>query len=315
MSADNNTTTISQGFYAGQPKEERDALRNQIKLQKEEEKDRVKAEKKLAAEAAKAEKKAAAQASKLEKNTATEANKAATKAEKKAAAEAAKADKKAEKKAATEAAKVEKKAAAQAAKAEKKAAAQVAKAEKKAAAKAEKKDNAQPDENHKSGITEDISTTISSSDIAEQDSNDAIQINDNSIKNKTDGISNKNLKFLVFAFYIMSNSFNINNEFPVNDFVNNSFMNDNLKFSQFIEHFFKNFNSIFDQFCLFKNNDFKHIHLLNHILNLNNHNLDIDVKLHVIDGIKVLIDKNNIVYQFDNHSPIGIWKKNKINII
>ena len=113
----------------------------------------------------------------------------------------------------------------------------------------------------------------------------------------------------------MSNSFNANNEFPVEDFVKNSFLNDFHKFSIFIEHFFKNFNSIFEQFSLFKNNHFKHIHLLNDILNLNNQNLDIDVKLHVIDGLKVLIDKNNIVYHFDNHSPIGIWKDNKIKLL
>ena len=328
MSADNNTTTtttttVSLGGYAAQQKEEGHALRNQNKLQKEEEKARVKDEKKAAAEAAKAEKKAANEAAKAEKKAANEA----AKVEKKAANEAAKA----EKKAANEAAKVEKKAAN---KAEKKTANEAAKAEKKAANKAEKKTaneatkvgkkaankaaaeaggktNSQPD-NDISDITEDPCGQTSYSEIQQLDSNIDITMSDNSKKNEHDDLSNKNLKFMVFAFYIMRNAVNANKEFDVNLFVNCNRINDLQKFAEMMELFFKNFNSIHQQFSLFKNNHFNHFHLLSDIAFYKNNAIDIDVKLHIINGQKVLIDKNNIVYHFRNHIPIGVWRNNQI---
>jgi len=317
MSADNNTTTtVSIGGYAAQQKEEGHALRNQNKLQKEEEKARVKAEKKAAAEAAKAEKKAAAEAAKVEKKAAAEA----AKVEKKAAAEAAKVEKKAankaEKKTANEAAKVEKKAAN---KAEKKTANEATKVGKKAANKAAAEaggeTNSDPDtqlDNDISDITEDHCGQTSYSEIQQLDSNIDITSSDNSKKNEHDDLSNKNLKFMVFAFYIMRNAVNANKEFDVNQFVNCNRINDLQKFAEMMELFFKNFNSIHQQFSLFKNNHFNHFHLLSDIAFYKNNAIDIDVKLHIINGQKVLIDKNNIVYHFRNHIPIGVWRNNQI---
>jgi len=333
MSADNNTTTttttttVSLGGYAAQQKEEDHALRNQNKLQKEEEKARVKDDKKAAAEAAKAEKKAANEAAKAEKKAANEAAKVekkaaneAAKVEKKAANEAAKVEKKAankaEKKAANEAAKVEKKAAN---KAEKKTANEAAKVEKKAANKAAAeaggKTNSDPDtqpDNDISDITEDPCGQTSYSEIQQLDSNIDITMSDNSKKNEHDDLSNKNLKFMVFAFYIMRNAVNANKEFDVNQFVNCNRINDLQKFAEMMELFFKNFNSIHQQFSLFKNNHFNHFHLLSDIAFYKNNAIDIDVKLHIINGQKVLIDKNNIVYHFRNHIPIGVWRNNQI---
>jgi hypothetical protein len=129
---------------------------------------------------------------------------------------------------------------------------------------------------------------------------------------KIPDISNKDLKFLVFAFYIMGKSVHANKNFDVDQFVQINLLNDEQKFSDMLQQFFKNFNSIFQQFSLFKKNNFIHFHLLADIAFSNQQNIDIDVKLHIVNGKKVLIDKNNIVYHFERHTPIGFWQNNNI---
>ena len=131
-------------------------------------------------------------------------------------------------------------------------------------------------------------------------------------QDKIPDISNKDLKFLVFAFYIMGKSVHANKNFDVDQFVQINLLNDEQKFSDMLQQFFKNFNSIFQQFSLFKKNNFIHFHLLADIAFSNQQNIDIDVKLHIVNGKKVLIDKNNIVYHFERHTPIGFWQNNNI---
>ena len=40
--------------------------------------------------------------------------------------------------------------------------------------------------------------------------------------------------------------------------------------------------------------------------------IDIDVKLHIIDGIKLLVDKQNVCYHFNDHIPIGKLHNNSV---
>jgi hypothetical protein len=277
------------------------AEKERIKAEKEAakaEKERVKAEK----EAAKAEKERI-KAEKLAEKEAAKAEKERVKAEK----EAAKAEKervKAEK----EAAKVEK----DRVKAEKvrvKAEKEAAKAEKERM-KAEKQpvmdemDDSKTNMDQTLPAKEGVLTTLS---LKGGDShNDYSQTTSHlkhdfthsfqhimrgfDISNHT--IDKKFHKFAALIFYIRFLLINSNTHFDIHafDFICNPVSFDFISFQDFIPYFI--------QSTLIQSSQYS-----------------IDCKLHIIQGNKFLIDKTNIVYDFESHEPIGEYDLKKKEVI
>ena len=254
------------------------------KLAAKAEKERIKAEKLAEKEAAKAEKERI-KAEKLAEKEAAKAEKERVKEEK----EAAKAEK--------EAAKAEK----DRVKAEKEAAKAVKERVKveKVAAKAEK-ERAKADSmtnmvqtlpakerdlttlSVKGDYDKDFSQTISHSFL---DIMRGFDISNHSIDKKFH-------KFAALIFYIRFLLINSNTSFDIQafDYICNPFSFDFISFMDFIPYFIQSTLIQYSQYS-------------------------IDCKLHIIQGNKFLIDKTNIVYDFESHEPIGEYDPKKKEVI
>ena len=77
----------------------------------------------------------------------------------------------------------------------------------------------------------------------------------------------------------------------------------------FIYNSFKQHSSTF--YKIFNNNNDIVSDLIYQANSLSN-DIDIDVKLHIINGQKVLVDSLNVCYHFNHHKPIGKLANNNI---
>ena len=293
------------------------------KLAAKAEKERIKANKLAEKEAAKAEKEAA----KAEKEAA-KAEKERVKAEK----DAAKAEKervKADKVAAKEAAKAAKEAS-KAAKAEKegvKADKVAAKAEKervkadKVAAKAEKQ-RVKDDNDAEKGVTDDDMQTAMDTTTLDKDAAPSLQYDNLHTDTDTDtdtSYYNPSLQNLSSIQDILPR-FDISSISPIDKkfhkfaaliihirllLINSSHHFDIQAFDDICNPFHFDFISFFNL-----------IPSINHsILIHSSLHYSIDCKLHIIQGNKFLIDKTNVVYDFETHQPIGEYDPKKKEVI
>ena len=293
--ANTNTNELS---VKGLSKEERQNMRNEIKKNKELEKERMKLEKEAAKLKAKEDAKKAKEAAKAEKDAAKLKAKEDAKAEKDAAKLKAKEDKKAEKDAAKLKAKEDKKAEKDAAKLKAK---EDAKAEKDAAKLKAKEDKKA--EKDAAKLKAEQNTSSHNIDNSLQDFISQFKNHNLTLSNDVDFESfhddlHKLVHFYLFTHLISNNSTSIESF----KHLNWSFIYDS-----FIEHF-PTFNNILKNNL--QNNDI--VKDLIYQANLNNNDIDIDVKLHVINGQKVLIDSQNVCYHFNHHKPIGKLDNNNI---
>ena len=273
--ANTNTNELS---VKGLSKEERQNMRNEMKKNKELEKERMKLEKEAAKLKAKEDAKKAKEDAKAQK----EAAKLKAKEDAKAQKDAAKLKAKEEKKNQKEAAKLKTK-----------------------EEKNTQKDHANEDinaENDADNLKSNHNYENSLHDFISQFKN-KISNNGNIDFNSLDHDMKKFVYFYLFTYLIHNDSTSIQS---LLDF-DWSFIYDS-----FLEHL-PTFNNILNDLFKLKHNDI--VSDLIYQANLNNNDIDIDVKLHVINGQKVLIDSQNVCYHFNHHKPIGKLINNSISLL
>ena len=311
--ANTNNNEIS---VKGLSKEERQNMRNEMKKNKELEKERIKQEKEAAKLQAKEDAKKAKEHAKAEKASAKLKAKEDAKAEKEAAKLKAKEDAKAEKEAAKLKAKEDAKAEKEAAKLKAK---EDAKAEK-ASAKLKAKEDAKAEKNpaklkHKEDTkAQNDSPNLKTIENINSDNHATHFDIENSLDDFISQFKNHNLtlsndidfesfdddmKRLVY-FYLFTHLI-YNDSTPIESFKKLDWL---FIYNSFKQHF-STFNKIFN-----KNNDI--VSDLIYQANSLSNDIDIDVKLHIINGQKVLIDSHNVCYHFNHHKPIGKLLNNNI---
>ena len=292
--ANTNNNEIS---VKGLSKEERQNMRNEMKKNKELEKERMKQEKEAAKLKAKEDAKKAKELAKAEKNAAKLKAKEDAKAEKEADKMKAKAEKEAAKLKAKEDAKAEKNAAKLKAKED-------AKTEKNAAKLKAKEDaNAEKDTPN----LKTIENINSDNHAAHLDIDNSLEHFISQFKNHNLTLSNDvdfesfddDMKRLVH-FYLFTHLI-YNDSTPIESFKKLDWL--------FIYNSFKQHSSTF--YKIFNNNNDIVSDLIYQANSLSN-DIDIDVKLHIINGQKVLIDSHNVCYHFNHHKPIGKLLNNNI---
>jgi flagellar biosynthesis GTPase FlhF len=109
-----------------------------------------------------------------------------------------------------------------------------------------------------------------------------------------------------FVYFYLFTHLIFNNSTSIESFMDFDWL---LIYQSFNKHF-STFNNILNNY--FKPIDNDIVSDLIYHANLNNNDIDIDVKLHVINGQKVLIDSQNVCYHFNHHKPIGKLINNNI---
>ena len=308
MSSTTNTNELS---VKGLSKEERQNMRNEMKKNKELEKERLKLEKEADKLKAKEDAKKAKEDAKAQKEADKLKAKEDAKAQKEAAKLKAKEDAKAQKEAAKLKAKEDAKAQKEAVKLKAK---EDAKAQKEAAKLKPKEDAKAQKEADKLKPKEDANTEKNADNEeknAENDAEKSLLDFISQFKNNVSNNCNMDLDSLdhdikQFVYFYLFTHLISNNSTSILSFKDFDWL---LIYQSFNKHF-SSFNNILKNYFKPKDNDI--VSDLIYHANLNYNDIDIDVKLHIINGQKVLIDSHNVCYHFNHHKPIGKLINNNI---